>query len=266
MFASSDGVLLGNFEVNDYRGNSATIAVFLAFTILGVIILLNVLIAIVSDSYENSKVGAKALFGKARIGFLAEHLALERFLQPGQNPLASLNEDGRILDPHRCATIASRVLRWVVLLGMLTTVLFAEVFLVRQAVSALLEDNASILLLTLLISMSTILTVALWTVFHFLFSSAVKSLSCLSGIAFIIGCIDVVMRKLVNLIRNILFGDLSVTDGEDNDERNEWTKHIGHLEKNILAAISASDQQVALRSRATERNLKAHEVTLVERP
>ena len=87
----SDGVLLGDFEVNDYRGNNATTAVFLAFTVLGVIILLNVLIAIVSDSYEKSKVGAKALFGKARIGFLAEHIALEQFLQPGQNPLAALH-------------------------------------------------------------------------------------------------------------------------------------------------------------------------------
>ncbi|KAI2499211.1 hypothetical protein MHU86_15252 [Fragilaria crotonensis] len=259
------GVLLGDFEVNDYRGNNATTAVFLAFTVLGVIILLNVLIAIVSDSYESSKVGAKALFGKARIGFLAEHLALERFLQPGQNPLASLHVDGSILDPHRCATIVSRVLRWVVLLGMLTTVLFAEVFLVRQAVSALLEDNASIILLTLLISMSTILTVALWTVFHFLFSSVLSSLSCMSGVAYIIGHIDVVMRRLVNLIRSVLFGNLSVTDGVDNDERNEWTKHIGQLESTILAAISESDRQVELRIKAAESNLKAHELNLAER-
>ncbi|KAI2492099.1 hypothetical protein MHU86_22466 [Fragilaria crotonensis] len=69
-------VCLGDFEVNDYRGNNATTAVFLAFTVLGVIILLNVLIAIVSDSYESSKVGAKALFGKARIGFWRSILPL----------------------------------------------------------------------------------------------------------------------------------------------------------------------------------------------
>ncbi|KAI2492096.1 hypothetical protein MHU86_22463 [Fragilaria crotonensis] len=224
------GVLLGDFEVNDYLGNTSTTAVFLAFTVLGVIILLNVLIAI-----------------------------------PGQNPLASLHEDGSILDPHRCATIVSRVLRWVVLLGMLTTVLFAEVFLVRQAVGALLGDRANILLMAFLISMSTILTVALWTVFHFLFSSAVASLSCLSGIAYIIGCIDVVMTKLVNLIRNVLFGDLSAAEGGEKDEADEWAKHISHVESTILAAISESDQHAILRIKAAESNLKAHELTLAER-
>lgn len=261
---SQDGLLIGDFDINDYRGNSSTTAVFLAFTILGVIILLNVLIAIVSDSYEKSKVGAKGLFGMARIGFLTEHLALEQFLQPGQNPLASLNEEGMLLDPHRCASIIGRILRWVVLLGMLSTVLFAETFLFGQAIASVLQDNSNVVLMTVLICMSTVLTVALWTVFHFLFSSAVYSFSFLSTIAYIIGCIDIVMNRLVNLIRRIAFGDLSVANGEDCGEKDEWTERVDHLEAVILAAICESEQKIALRVKAAEDNVKAHELTLTE--
>eukprot|EP00588_Corethron_pennatum_P003375 CAMPEP_0194288468 /NCGR_PEP_ID=MMETSP0169-20130528/36875_1 /TAXON_ID=218684 /ORGANISM="Corethron pennatum, Strain L29A3" /LENGTH=1100 /DNA_ID=CAMNT_0039035473 /DNA_START=145 /DNA_END=3443 /DNA_ORIENTATION=+ len=52
------------------------------YTFLVMIILLNVLIAIISDSYDKARINSEKLFGRARIVFVAELTALEKLLQP----------------------------------------------------------------------------------------------------------------------------------------------------------------------------------------
>mmetsp|Transcript_32301 Transcript_32301/g.74416 ORF Transcript_32301/g.74416 Transcript_32301/m.74416 type:complete len:288 (+) Transcript_32301:106-969(+) len=55
---------------------------FFLFTFFTIIILLNVLIAIVGNSYEKSLVHSELLFGRARLESVAELMALEQFLKP----------------------------------------------------------------------------------------------------------------------------------------------------------------------------------------
>jgi Ion transport protein len=57
-------LLLGNFELDDYKDTKGMTAIFIVFTLIGVIILLNVLIAIISDSYEKAKIRSLLLFGR----------------------------------------------------------------------------------------------------------------------------------------------------------------------------------------------------------
>ena len=57
---------------------------------------------------------------------------------------------------------------------MLKTVLFADSFVAKQTVAAfLLQLDSNVFLMASLVCMSTVLTVALWTVFHFFISNDV---------------------------------------------------------------------------------------------
>lgn len=88
------------------------------FTSLGVVILLNVLIAVIADSYEKATVSSAMLFGRARVTFVAQNEALEAFLKPGVNPLRAFR--GTVTN----RTLLSRlftIFRWFVLLGIIAT-------------------------------------------------------------------------------------------------------------------------------------------------
>jgi len=64
-----------------------------AYTLLVVIVLLNVLIAIISDSYDKARINSEKLFGRARIMFVAELTALEKLLQPRQLKYSQANNE-----------------------------------------------------------------------------------------------------------------------------------------------------------------------------
>ena len=74
-------MLLGDFEIDNWKETDGMLILFALFTLIGVIILLNVLIAVVSDSYDRAKIGSSRLFGRARALFVAQNQALESFLQ-----------------------------------------------------------------------------------------------------------------------------------------------------------------------------------------
>lgn len=75
-------VIIGDMEYSDYSSSPLTIVLFVLLTFVGIIILLNILIAIVDESYEKSKMKAAALFGRARLALVAKIIALEGMLLP----------------------------------------------------------------------------------------------------------------------------------------------------------------------------------------
>lgn len=66
----------GLFERSDFITAFST-SIFIFFTFLVVIVLLNVLIAIISDSYEKSLIHSKNLFGRARVLLLSEIVSFQ---------------------------------------------------------------------------------------------------------------------------------------------------------------------------------------------
>merc|ERR1712032_1108493 len=64
-------ILLGEFEMTNVTIDGK-FAFFFVFTFFVIIILLNVLIAIVGDSYEKSLIHSEKLFGRARVETVAE--------------------------------------------------------------------------------------------------------------------------------------------------------------------------------------------------
>uniref|UniRef100_A0A6V2F1Y5 Ion transport domain-containing protein n=2 Tax=Ditylum brightwellii TaxID=49249 RepID=A0A6V2F1Y5_9STRA len=74
--------ILGNFDYGSFLGHPTTIILFIVMTLFGTIIYLNILIAVVSDSYSKSCEKSSRLFGKARILTVANISALEHIMQP----------------------------------------------------------------------------------------------------------------------------------------------------------------------------------------
>lgn len=73
-------VLLGELDDDLIRGiedKVFALALFFCFSFIMAIVMLNILIAVISDSYEKSMLRSKQLFGLARVHQLAEILALQ---------------------------------------------------------------------------------------------------------------------------------------------------------------------------------------------
>lgn len=94
-------IFVGDIEVDEYSADGLTIFLFVVVTFIGVVVLLNMLIALVTHSYEGSRRRSDRLFGRARIALLAKGLALERLMFP-----RSREECFR----ERCFSVTTRLL------------------------------------------------------------------------------------------------------------------------------------------------------------
>ena len=88
-YLSVYSVLLGDFGSFEREDFHTPFSVFLIvlFTLLVAIVLLNVLIAIVSDSYEKCLIRSQYLFGRARVMILAELISFQNLLRKDKNPV-----------------------------------------------------------------------------------------------------------------------------------------------------------------------------------
>mmetsp|Transcript_31874 Transcript_31874/g.48409 ORF Transcript_31874/g.48409 Transcript_31874/m.48409 type:complete len:414 (-) Transcript_31874:344-1585(-) len=74
--------ILGQFDYGSFLGDPLSIVLFIFMTIFGAVIFLNILIAVVSNSYDKSRNKSTRLFGRARILTVAKIRTLERILKP----------------------------------------------------------------------------------------------------------------------------------------------------------------------------------------
>lgn len=73
-------VLLGELDdqiVGGIGDKVFALMMFFVFTFIMAIVMLNILIAVISDSYEKTMINSTKLFGRARVQQLAEILALQ---------------------------------------------------------------------------------------------------------------------------------------------------------------------------------------------
>jgi hypothetical protein len=244
-----DGLLLGDFAVNDYRGNDITTVIFVFFTIFGIIILLNFLIAFVSESYEKSKIGSKTLFAKARIGFLAEHLALEHFLMPGKaHPSVLTENDSQGLGHLRaCVKGIGRSLRVVILLYMLMTILATDVYLFDQAVRLVSDGGKNTFITIGFVCMSLVIAVALWTIINYLFVRSFDSKKRdWVGKFHLISLCNLFIQKLVDILRHAVFGDIPSFPDDDSVEE-AWQERLDQMKSLFAASLADLDRNMEQR-------------------
>jgi uncharacterized membrane protein YjgN (DUF898 family) len=74
-------LFVGDVNADDFNANALSMVLFVAATFLGVIILLNMLIATVLESYEKSIQSSNKLFGRTRVALVAKSILLEEVLR-----------------------------------------------------------------------------------------------------------------------------------------------------------------------------------------
>lgn len=111
-------VLAGDVSLEYFESSQVMVLVFVFFAFFSIIILTNVLIAIVIDSYERSKIRSMEIFGRNRIEYAAQLVARKQFL----NPKEKSDFHVRSYVPHN----VRRFLRFTYMIVSTVTFLLAE--------------------------------------------------------------------------------------------------------------------------------------------
>jgi len=81
------GVMIGGMEISSLEGSSPLVSVlFVAASFCGVIVLVNILIAIVTREYEKAQERSCIWFARARLEAAAEQVAIEKVWNPPDDP------------------------------------------------------------------------------------------------------------------------------------------------------------------------------------
>ncbi|KAL7568630.1 hypothetical protein ACA910_022729 [Epithemia clementina (nom. ined.)] len=255
-------ILLGDFELNDMTATTGTSILFIIFTVFGVVILLNVLIAVISDSYEKATMSGHLLFGRARVLYVAQNEALERFLQPSRWSedsvlAAAAGDTSSVAVPPGRHKTARAAIRWTVLLAILGTALYALLFLIGIVTKFGKEDSWVGFVIGLILAL--VLFCALWVVGTFILDGILRDLlpdraeKVYDFIGRINGC-------LVGTMSNCLFGlSKQKVSTLSNDEAidEDWTGRVKYLE-NVLERMIA-DTKAELKSEILEMRAEMHE-------
>ena len=246
-------LLLGDFDLDSYKETSGMVFLFFLFTIIGVVILLNVLIAVIDDSYERAKISGRNLFGRARVEFVALNEALEAFLRPGAKPT-----DNVVGSATKAFFTLFYVGRWLVLISMILTALNAEIFHASRAIVAIdrRDDYFNLIVAVVLL---VLLSAGLLIMTIFAFEHIVK---------FTPGC----FKKTFGFFQNIsdrfvrigawyIFGvrEVSVAGVKEIDtkdaEGDEWNGRLHYMEVFIQKALTQTKEDISLQIEELEKRL-----------
>lgn len=109
-------IYLGNFNFGDFRKNHLTTFLFVLITFIALIVLLNLLIAIFQLSYLLSIKKSERLFGRARLTFVAQILALEDLLLPNERGKVRRHQGRELLMHHLIRVVTVGLLGFAALL------------------------------------------------------------------------------------------------------------------------------------------------------
>jgi hypothetical protein len=85
-------VFIGDIDYEQFDANKVSVTLFTFLAFFGTVIFLNMLIAIVMESYENSRGRSAGIFGKTRVAFVAKSYIFEAFVFA---PKGDANTTGR---------------------------------------------------------------------------------------------------------------------------------------------------------------------------
>jgi hypothetical protein len=221
-------LLLGDFDLNDYRETEGMTVLFVIFTLLGVVILLNVLIAVIGDTYHEATIASRRRFGRTRIIFVAQHEALEGFLRPGSDATERTNAWN---STRGLLYTANRVGRWLVLISLIATAMNAEVYLVLRAISLIGKGKGWIIIISVSV-LAVMLTASLWIIVGFSLENLIRNYAP-DRVVHIFDVIDNLTARYTAVIGTRLFGMevLSKNNGDTGEVDEEWAGRLLHMEE-----------------------------------
>jgi hypothetical protein len=248
-------VLIGDFSVDDFTATPGMIILFVIFTLVGVIIFLSVLIAVICDSYEIAKLSSHRLFGKARVSFVAQNEALESFLKPGGSPVFMLNAS-----PTKIVAAGIALLRWGVLITLVVTAMYAEVFIVTQAVSSIVNQSAYLTVIFMTI-LAVVLTCALWILVVFAVGGVARAVA--PGIVgSVVRFLDRLTESFSKAMAYRLFGlskaERTPFPTSADEEEEEWQGRMAHMEQMVLKTGNRIRDELKAEMLALEKRLYEH--------
>lgn len=253
-------IVIGDFNLSDYTATVGLTILFTIVTLIGVVIMLNVLIAVISDSYEKAKIGSVLLFGRARVSFVAQNQALESFLRPGTDPIEGLKA---LKTSGMSLVIWFKLLRWLVLISLVVTGSYALVYL-GSRFSLGLVGKISFFKTIFVFCVLIVLAPALWILLFFAIGDVL--MRCIPrSLDDYVQSIDKAFKRVIHVVAANLFGlgetarTRSLLEDEATDIEEEWIGQLTYIEKAIDRTIMKSNQDLRAAILALEKRIYTHE-------
>mmetsp|Transcript_1103 Transcript_1103/g.2297 ORF Transcript_1103/g.2297 Transcript_1103/m.2297 type:complete len:938 (-) Transcript_1103:62-2875(-) len=237
------GVMIGGMEISSLEGTSALVSLlFVAASFCGVIVLVNILIAIVTGEYEKARARSCHLFARARLEAAARQVAREKIGNPPDDPTSG---------------IGRKLWRLTGKLKLLTTTVVVEYFLVKSLISCTSLHKDGILGDFLYIAL--VLCAILYHLFvvaanMYLGGRAIcnyESLRWLRGSKFHRGILKICLVPVCRYLKSVGLGKgESCPDGSDTNEEdrpllhNEFFGKQADFANNMVEAIKASETRI----------------------
>lgn len=247
-------LLLGDFELDSYKETSGMVFLFFLFTVIGVVILLNVLIAVIDDSYERAKISGRNIFGRARVEFVALNEALEAFLRPGVKP-----GDNEVGSATKAFFTLFYIGRWLVLISMISTALNAEIFHASRATLAI-KNRQGYFNLIIAVVLFVLLSAGLLIMTIFAFEHIVEEFAPGWAKSFF-GIFQRISNRCVLLGAWYIFGvrEVSVAGVKEIDtkdsEGDEWNGRLHYMECFVQKALIQTKEDISLQIEELEKRL-----------
>jgi len=225
-----------------------------------VIILLNVIIAVISDAFERASIGSDLLFGKARIQFVAQNEALESFFCPESRLSDSVVDiSGR---RQQSFVIMGRLLRWVAFLTLIASAVWSDIYLFGRVYvvveSVVNQQPPTNTWLTAIISVLFFfgLTIALWILLRITLRGFLGNFSATGAEQWLgdqKGCTSSINSKIASLLFGLGSNKVQTTSDKEGEE---WNGRMAYLETAIERMISAAKEDLQGDIAALQRHLE----------
>jgi len=260
------GIIVGDVSLEDFQETTAITVLFIIFTLFCVVVLLNILIAIVNDSYAKSLARSYGLFGKARVEHVSRQLARERFVST--KIYLDIEDSTKRNFSNIVKRCLFRVLRWCIFAFLLAVVIAVNVlsvdtwrllwldrhkyggeaaFLCVSLVCALSLFNGGLFAMSLYYS-GEVLKKSSWFV-------RLKSIFLLRLIT---GLFLLPLKLFFKLIG--MKGDAILGGGGGGSEDDEWSGRISYLEEETRNIVGESEGRIRAELRREIRALQTMEL------
>mmetsp|Transcript_60658 Transcript_60658/g.179881 ORF Transcript_60658/g.179881 Transcript_60658/m.179881 type:complete len:260 (+) Transcript_60658:3147-3926(+) len=222
-----------------------------------------------SDSYEKSRIRSAFIFGRARVSFAAEHVALESFLVDPKNWNVSTFFVIRFL---------KAIGRWLVFISMLASAVVVDANLYFNVLYQFKQERAGehVFFVILLLVFALILNWAIFDVFRFVIRSRLGTkpwpcaTACCQGTTLSArnicekakSYLSCPLKVLAPFLPRRLFGvtHLWLTESEDKEHgTDEWEGRMTYLEKQTRSIMRESEFRIQEKVKESEKRIRQYE-------
>jgi hypothetical protein len=163
-------IIIGDFALSDFQQDDFVTIMWFLVTFIGLVVIMNTLIAVITTSYDRSEKTSIILFRRARCEFVASTAAIQGFLRPG------IFSGSRVQWKLEGGFIVASIARWVFIILFLVAVVFSSLYLIQGLIAAIKEAHVMAVIAMLFLCLVMVYT--LWITFMFVVGLMLLPLCC----------------------------------------------------------------------------------------